>query len=76
MQRHTDVQKNTPEIGKTYTCVFNNTPLYDAIVEQAQGCWATVKIVQPFPGKFEKQYTAGQTFDIKVQYYDFVEKMA
>jgi hypothetical protein len=74
MQKQSHAHISALEIGKTYTCTLNDAPLYDAVVEKAQGCWATVKIVQPLPGKYEKQYSAGQTFDIKVQYYDFVEK--
>ena len=71
---HTHEIKNGPEIGKTYTCVLNDVPLYDATIEKAQGCWATVKVVQPLPGKYEKQYQPGQRFEIKVQFYDFLEK--
>ncbi len=71
---HTHSIKNSPEIGKTYTCVLNNVPLYDATIEDAQGCWAKVKVVQPLPGKYEKHYTEGQQFEIKVQLYDFIEK--
>lgn len=70
---HTHQPLAAPETGKTYTCVFNEVPLYDAVVNNAQGCWATVTVVRPHPGKFEKQYSAGQTFDIKVQYYRFLE---
>lgn len=72
--KHTNTTVLAPEPGKTYTCILNDTPLYDATVEQAQGCWATVKVVQPLPGKYEKNYAPGQTFEIKVQYYAFVEK--
>lgn len=71
---HTQTHTKAPETGKTYTCVFNNTPLYDAVVEKTQGCWATVKVIQPHPGKYEKQYIPGQSLEIKVQYYEFVEK--
>ncbi|MFA6455609.1 MAG: hypothetical protein WCW40_02215 [Bacteroidota bacterium] len=53
---------------------MNNTPLYEATIEKAQGCWATVKVVKPLPGKYEKQYSPGQEFDIKAQFYDFVER--
>jgi hypothetical protein len=70
---HTHELKNSPEIGKTYTCILNDMPLYEATIEKAQGCWATVKVVRPLPGKHEKQYSPGQEFDIKVQFYDFVE---
>ncbi len=72
---HTHALKNSPVIGKTYTCALNDEPLYDATIEKAEGCWATVKVVQPKPGKYEKHYYAGQIFDIKVQFYDFIEKM-
>ncbi|MDD5464636.1 MAG: hypothetical protein PHP62_05805 [Candidatus Moranbacteria bacterium] len=61
-------------IGKTYTCLLNDVPLYDAIIEKAEGCWATVKVIQPKPGKYERQYQPGQIFDIKIQFYDFIEK--
>jgi hypothetical protein len=71
---HTHELKNAPEIGKTYTCLLNDVPLYDATIQSAHGCWATVKVVKPIPGKFEKHYTAGQQFEIKVQFYDFVEQ--
>ncbi len=71
---HTHELKNAPEIGKTYTCVLNDVPVYEATIEKAQGCWATVKVVKPLPGKFERHYKAGQEFDIKVQFYDFVEQ--
>ncbi len=74
MEKHAHSSALAPEIGKTYTCAINGVPLYDAVIEQAQGCWATVKVVTPLPGKYEQQYKTGQTFDIKVQYYDFVEK--
>ncbi len=70
---HNHSIKNPPEPGKTYTCVLNDVPVYTATVERVQGCWATVKVVQPVPGKFEKYYTSGQEFDIKVQFYDFIE---
>ncbi|MDD8018199.1 MAG: hypothetical protein PHP42_07485 [Bacteroidota bacterium] len=66
--------KDSPTTGKTYTCVLNEQPLYDATVESTKGCWATVKVVQPLPGKFSNQYKPGQVFDIKVQLYDFIEK--
>ena len=72
--KHEGTSILAPEPGRTYTCYLNDTPLYDATVERAQGCWATVKVVQPHPGKYEKHYVSGQTFEIKVQYYDFVEK--
>ena len=72
---HTHIVKDAPEIGKTYTCVLNNVSLYDAVIESAHGCWANVKVVQPLPGKYEKQYTEGQQFEIKVQLYDFIEKL-
>jgi hypothetical protein len=72
---HTQILKSSPIAGKTYTCIFNNAPLYDAVVENASGCWATVKVIAPHPGKHEHQYKQGQTFEIKVQYYEFVEKM-
>jgi hypothetical protein len=71
---HTNRSITAPEAGKTYTCILNDTALYDAVVEQTQGCWATVKVVRPVPGKNEHLYAPGQTFEIKVQYYDFVEK--
>lgn len=71
---HTHMPAAAPEVGKTYTCLLNNTALYDAVVEQAQGCWATVTVVRPAPGKHEHLYSPGQTLEIKVQYYDFVEK--
>ncbi len=71
---HTHELKNAPEIGKTYTCVLNDVPVYEATIEKAQGCWATVKVVKPLPGKFEQHYKAGQEFDIKVQFYDFEEQ--
>lgn len=71
---HTHQTTAAPEVGKTYTCVLNDTPVYDAVVENAQGCWATVTVVRPLPGKYEKQYSPGQTFEIKVQYYNFIEK--
>lgn len=71
---HNHEIKSSPLIGKTYTCMLNNQPLYDATVEQAHGCWATVKIVQPLPGKFQQHYKPGQVFDIKMQLYDFIEK--
>ncbi len=71
---HTHAIKNSPEIGKTYTCVLNDVALYDATIESAQGCWATVKVIQPLPGKYERNYKAGQQFEIKVQLYNFVEK--
>lgn len=71
---HTHELKTGPEIGKTYTCSLNNVPLYDAVIESAQGCWAKVKVLRPLPGKYEKHYQPGQEFDIKVQYYDFTEK--
>ncbi len=71
---HTHTLKNAPEIGKTYTCLLNDVALYDATIQSAHGCWATVKVVQPLPGKNEKLYSAGQQFEIKVQLYDFVEK--
>lgn len=72
--KHGSTTVPAPEPGRTYTCYFNDTPLYDATVEQAQGCWATVTVVQAHPGKYEKHYLPGQKFDIKVQYYEFVEK--
>lgn len=71
---HTHKPAAAPEVGKTYTCMFNDTALYDAVVEQTQGCWATVTVVRPAPGKNEHLYSPGQTLEIKVQYYDFVEK--
>jgi hypothetical protein len=71
---HTHRSIAAPEVGKTYTCILNDTALYDAVVEQAQGCWASVKVVRPVPGKNEHLYSPGQTFEIKVQYYHFVEK--
>ncbi len=70
---HTHHTKNAPEMGKTYTCVLNDVPVYEATIENAQGCWASVTVVKPLPGKFEKHYTSGQKFDIKVQFYDFIE---
>ena len=73
MHHHHDI-KNAPEIGKTYTFVLNGAPLYEATVEKAQGCWATVKVLKPLPGKYERHYTAGQDFDIKVQMFDFIEQ--
>lgn len=72
---HTQTPKSTPVAGKTYTCIFKNEPLYDAAVEHASGCWATVKVVAVHPGKHEHQYKPGQAFEIKVQYYDFIEKV-
>jgi len=54
--------------------VLNDTQLYDAVVEKAEGCWATVTVVRPLPGKYQQAYAPGQTFEIKVQYYDFIEK--
>ena len=70
---HTHDLKHVPETGKTYTCVLNDVPLYNATIQSAQGCWAKVKVVKPLPGKFEKHYSPGQEFEIKVQLYDFVE---
>jgi len=71
---HNHSLKNAPEIGKTYTCVLNDVPLYDATIESAHGCWANVTVVKPLPGKYERQYKEGQQFEIKVQFYDFIEK--
>lgn len=71
---HTHKSISAPETGKLYTCILNDTPLYDAVVERTEGCWATVKVVRPAPGRHENLYHPGQTFEIKVQYYDFVEK--
>ena len=71
---HTHELKNGPEIGKTYACALNDVPLYEATIDSAHGCWANVTVVKPLPGKFEKHYTPGQMFEIKVQFYDFVEK--
>jgi hypothetical protein len=72
---HTHQAKYSPEIGKTYTCIYNDTPLYDAVIEKAEGCWATVKVVQPQSGKYEHLYKPGQQLDIKVAHYEFVEKI-
>lgn len=71
---HSHRHTASPEAGKTYTCVLNDTQLYDAVVEKAEGCWATVTVVRPLPGKYQQVYAPGQTFEIKVQYYDFIEK--
>ena len=72
---HTHTPTTAPKTGKTYTCIFKNEPLYDAVVEHASGCWANVKVVSVHPGKHEHQYKTGQTFEIKVQYYEFVERV-
>lgn len=71
---HAHERPSTLEPGRTYTCLMNDTPLYDAVVEKAQGCWATVTVVRPHPGRHEAHYTPGQSFDIKVQYYRFIER--
>lgn len=70
---HTHKNINAPEEGKIYTCIMNGVPLYDAEVQRAQGCWATIKVLQPKQGKYEKHYKEGQVMDIKVQYYEFME---
>lgn len=72
---HTHTPTTAPVIGKTYTCIFKDEPLYDATVERASGCWATVKVIAAHPGKYQQLYKPGQTFEIKVQYYNFVEKV-
>ena len=74
MRQHTTSTTMQPKIGKTYTFRLNDMPLYDATVEKAEGCWATITVVQPLPGKFEHQYHPGQQFDVKVAYYDIEEK--
>ena len=65
---------DTPEIGKRYTCVYNGLPVYTAEIQKTQGCWATIKVHQPIPGKYEKHYSPGQVMDIKMQFYDFIEE--
>ena len=70
---HTHELKNAPQIGKTYTCILNDVPLYEATIDNAHGCWANVTVVKPLRGKFEKHYSSGQKFEIKTQLYDFVE---
>ena len=74
MRRHSEPTTASPETGKTYTFRLNDVPLYDATITKAEGCWATITVVRPLPGKFEKQYHAGQQFDVKVAYYDLEEK--
>ena len=57
--------------GKSYECLLNGTPLYEARVHNVMGCWATVEVVRPLPGPHEHQYKSGQTFDIRVSSYTF-----
>ena len=57
--------------GKSYECLLNGTPLYEARVHNVTGCWATVEVVRPLPGPHEHQYKPGQTFDIRVSSYTF-----
>lgn len=71
---HTHTLKFSPDIGKTYTCYLHDTALYSATIEKIQGCWATVTVVRPAPGKFEQHYRTGQQFDIKVAMYEFEEQ--
>ena len=73
MRRHTESLALSPEIGKTYTFRLNDVPLYNATIDKAEGCWATITVVRPLPGKFEKQYRPGQQFDVKVAYYELEE---
>lgn len=73
MKAHTQTLALSPEVGKTYTFRLNDTSLYSATVEKTEGCWASVKIIAPFPGRYEKHYQPGQQLDIKVAYYDIEE---
>ena len=57
--------------GKSYECLLNGTPLYEARIHNVMGCWATVEVVRPLPGPHEHQYKPGQTFDIRVSSYTF-----
>ena len=62
---------DVPTPGKSYECLLNGTPLYEARVHNVMGCWATVEVVRPLPGRHEHQYKPGQTFDIRVSSYTF-----
>ncbi len=57
--------------GKSYECLLNGMPLYEARVHSVMGCWATVEVVRPLPGPHEQQYKPGQTFEIRVSSYTF-----
>ena len=72
--KHTHEALNGPSPGKTYQCLMNGTPLYDARVQNVTGCWATVEVVRPLPGPHEHNYKQGQTFDIRVSSYTFREQ--
>lgn len=71
---HTHTAAEAPTPGKTYQCVLNGTPLYEAHIRNVSGCWATIEVVQPLPGPHQHNYKAGQTFDIRVGSYTFREE--
>ena len=65
---------DVPTPGKSYECLLNGTPLYEARIHNVMGCWATVEVVRPLPGPHEHNYKPGQTFDIRVSSYTFAKE--
>jgi hypothetical protein len=69
VETHKTADVLTP--GKSYECLLNGTPLYEARIHNVMGCWATVEVVRSLPGPHEHNYKPGQTFDIRVSSYTF-----
>ncbi len=69
---HNHTPTNAPEQGKIYECILNNTSLYKARIENVNGCWATITIVETLPSPHQNHYKIGQQFDIRVSMYKFI----
>jgi hypothetical protein len=64
-----------PDKGGIYTLLHNGAPAYEAeIVKYGGGCWATVRVTDPLEDA--RVYKTGDTFDIRVAMYEFVESAA
>lgn len=70
-RKHTQIVETAPLAGARYRVSYNGEPLYEATITRAEGCWATLRIDQPLPGKHEHLYNPGDEYEIKVTLYEF-----
>ncbi len=73
-RQHTHQFATSPLAGEHYRVSFNGEALYDAMITRAEGCWATLRIDTPLPGKHQHFYKAGDEYEIKVALYTFEPK--
>ena len=70
---HQNKSTNPLSEGSFYKFTLNGNTLYDAEVFKAEGCWATLNVLNVLEGPYKNNYQVGQIFDIRVSSYTFLE---